>query len=98
MSPADDTAAEAADSETPANTPVDGTDAAAQPPVLFRIEAGNPTPEDIAVLTLVIAAAASGGEEEPAPKPVLRWSSPALQMRHIGRPGYGAWRAEAFPR
>ncbi|WP_228389387.1 acyl-CoA carboxylase subunit epsilon [Cumulibacter manganitolerans] len=73
-------------------------DATAPPTPFFTIEAGNPTPEEIAVLTLVLAAAASGGEKAPAPKPVSGWASPARRMRSIGRPGFGGWRAEYQPR
>ena len=64
----------------------------------FVVEYGNLTPEEIAALTVVLAAATAGGEDEPDPTPVRGWASPARQMRSIISPGYGAWRAEYQPR
>jgi hypothetical protein len=60
-------------------------------PVL-RVISGSPTPEELAVVTALMAA--SGGGEEPAPR-VRRggWNDPqALHRREIV-PGPNAWRS-----
>ena len=59
----------------------------------LRVVRGEPTPEELAVLTAVVTAAASGGGE-PAPVPVRgRWNDPARQHRHQLLQGPGGWRA-----
>ncbi|MFV0532746.1 MAG: acyl-CoA carboxylase subunit epsilon [Cumulibacter sp.] len=65
--------------------------------VLFRVSSGNPTAEELAALTVILAAASAGGEE-PGKKAVGGWASPARRMRSIGSPGHGGWRAEFSPR
>ncbi|WP_106849605.1 acyl-CoA carboxylase subunit epsilon [Blastococcus sp. Marseille-P5729] len=70
---------------------------AEQPKPFFVVESGNPTAEEIAALTVVLAAAASG-DEQPAPAPVSGWASPSRMMRSIGTAGFGGWRAEYQPR
>ena len=79
-------------SETDAETPQ-----AEDAKPFFVVESGNPTAEDIAALTLVLAAATSGGDAEAAPAP-RAWSAPVRRMRTIGHPGVGGWRAEYHPR
>ena len=83
-------------------TEAENQDGAANPAealkVLFRVESGDPTPEELAALTVVLAAATSGGEEEPAARPVSGWASPTRRIRSIGTPGPGGWRAEYSPR
>jgi hypothetical protein len=64
---------------------------------LFRVVSGDPTPEELAALTVVLAAAGSGGGE-PAPKPRSRWGAPAAGIRKPLEVGPGAWRASALPR
>ncbi|WP_134322702.1 acyl-CoA carboxylase subunit epsilon [Cumulibacter soli] len=66
--------------------------------VLFRVSSGNPTAEELAALTVILAAASAGGGEEPEPTPVGGWASPARRMRSIGTAGHGGWRAEFSPR
>jgi acyl-CoA carboxylase epsilon subunit len=60
---------------------------------LLRVVSGLPTPEELAVVTALVAAA-SGGEDEPAPR-VRRgsWSDPAAQFRRPLVPGPNGWRA-----
>jgi hypothetical protein len=64
---------------------------------LFRVIKGDPTPEELAALTVVLAAAASDGDE-PSPKPRDLWSNPADRLRRPLEVGPGAWRASALPR
>ncbi|GAA4540430.1 acyl-CoA carboxylase subunit epsilon [Pseudonocardia xishanensis] len=64
---------------------------------LFRVVSGDPTPEELAALTVVLAAAASGGED-PAPQPRSLWGHPAAGIRKPLQVGPGAWRAHALPR
>lgn len=62
-------------------------------PVL-RVVSGNPTPEELAVLTAVVTAAGSGGAA--ASSPARRrggWGDPARQHRGAWLPGPGAWRS-----
>ena len=70
----------------------------ATPPArpLLTVVRGEPTPEQLAALTAVLAAraAAGGGSDEPPPPPQL-WSRP--QLRGPLSPGPGAWRASALP-
>jgi len=60
---------------------------------LLRVVSGNPTPEELAIL-LAVATARSGGsvEEAPPAKPRGGWGDPERAIRHIRRPGPGAWR------
>ncbi|SDG57209.1 acyl-CoA carboxylase subunit epsilon [Pseudonocardia oroxyli] len=64
---------------------------------LFRVVSGDPTPEELAALTVVLAAAASGGGE-PAPKPRSLWGHPSAGVRRPLEVGPGAWRASVLPR
>jgi hypothetical protein len=65
-----------------------------RPPL--RIVRGNPTAEELAAVTALIAVAGGGGP--PAPR-VLRggWNDPARQHRRELIPGPNAWRAAARP-
>jgi hypothetical protein len=62
---------------------------------LLTVVRGEPTPEQLAALTAVVAARASGGGDAPAPPRPL-WSRPVL--RSPLSPGAGAWRASGLPR
>jgi hypothetical protein len=64
---------------------------------LFRVVSGDPTPEELAALTVVLAAATAGGEEAPAPVR-SRWASRTAAVRGHLEVGPGAWRASALPR
>lgn len=64
-----------------------------QRPVL-RIVRGDPSPEELAALTVVLVAA-SGGGDEPEQGPPSSWSDRASLVRRPLRPGPGAWVASA---
>ena len=60
----------------------------------LRVVRGEPTPEELAVLTAVVTAAVSGGAgDEPAPPARGRWNDPARQHRRPLLQGPGGWRA-----
>lgn len=64
-------------------------------PVL-RVIAGNPNPEELAAVTVVLTLIAGAGSE---PTPDLRpsgWSSPEFRLRQSVSPGPGAWRASTW--
>ena len=61
----------------------------------LRIVRGAASPEDVAVLTALLAAA--GGDDEPTgPTPRGGWRDPARMLRRPLYPGPGAWRSSAF--
>jgi hypothetical protein len=64
----------------------------------LRVVRGEPTPEELAALTALLAAT-SGELERPAIR-VRRggWNDPALLHRPALLPGPNAWRASAQPR
>ena len=63
---------------------------------LLTVVRGEPTPEQLAALTAVVAArAAAGSGDEPAPAAPL-WGRP--QLRAPLSPGAGSWRASSLPR
>ncbi|GAA1774862.1 acyl-CoA carboxylase epsilon subunit [Nostocoides vanveenii] len=66
------------------------------PPRVVRVVAGNPTPEEVAVLVAVLAAA---GEDDVAQSrgPAREWASPARAVRAPMRAGRGAWSHSAWP-
>jgi hypothetical protein len=69
-----------------------------EPPTL-RIVRGTPTPEELAVVTAVVAAASgAGGADDGGADAVAeprrgRWNDPAAGHRRPWRTGPGAWRA-----
>ncbi|MGH3648437.1 MAG: acyl-CoA carboxylase epsilon subunit [Micromonosporaceae bacterium] len=66
--------------------------------VVLRVVRGAPTDEELAALTVVVAArAAAGGAEAPATAP-SEWRNRAALVRKPLHPGPGAWRASARPR
>ena len=69
----------------------------ATPPVL-RIIRGNPTPEELAVLAAVLAAAQVDSPDQPAGPPPRTWAAYWRQVRPPMRPGPGAWLASSRPR
>jgi hypothetical protein len=59
----------------------------------LRIVRGEPTPEELAALTAIVAAAGSGEAAEPDAPRRGRWNDPAAAHRRPWLPGPGAWRA-----
>lgn len=59
----------------------------------LRIVGGNPTPEEVAVVTAVLTAV---GGSEPEPRMRSLWARPAMRSA-LGH-GAGAWRASGLPR
>lgn len=66
-------------------------------PVL-RIVRGDPSPEEVAAVTVVLAAASGGGSAEPEAGPTSVWTERESLVRRPLTPGPGAWRASALPR
>jgi hypothetical protein len=67
-------------------------DTAPQRPLL-RVVRGEPTAEELAALTVVVAALSSGGRPRRRPTPVGAWASPADAHRRPLQHGPGGWRA-----
>ena len=63
----------------------------------LRVVGGSPTPEELAVVTALVAAVTSSGAPAPA-RPRLRgtWSDPARGLRRPVRPGPNAWRSSGW--
>lgn len=62
----------------------------------LKVLAGNPTPEELAVVVAVIQAAASSAVTVPAkPQPVSRWHRNPGILRGTLSPGHGQWGASA---
>jgi hypothetical protein len=59
----------------------------------LQIVRGEPTPEELAVVTALVSVAAAESDEPAAPALRGRWNDPALQLRAPLQPGPGAWRA-----
>jgi hypothetical protein len=56
---------------------------------------GEPTPEELAVVTAVVTAAASSAQGSAA-QPIVRrgrWNDPVVRHRRPWLPGPGAWRS-----
>ncbi|MQA14007.1 MAG: acyl-CoA carboxylase subunit epsilon [Pseudonocardiaceae bacterium] len=64
---------------------------------LLRVVRGDPSDDELAALTAVLAATASQPAPEP-PRPRSAWGDPARRLRTPLHPGPGAWRASALPR
>lgn len=72
------------------NLPADQTDR----PVP-RVLAGNPTPEEMAAVTVVLTLVAQAPEPAAAAIPIGGWADPSLRLGRTLPPGPGAWRASA---
>jgi hypothetical protein len=59
---------------------------------LLRVVSGDPTPEELAALTVVVAAL-SQRRARRRPTPVGAWASYADAHRRAPQPGPGGWRA-----
>ena len=58
---------------------------------LLRVVRGEPTPEELAALTVVVAASAKPRSRR-RPTPVGSWASHADRLRRPLQPGPGGWR------
>jgi len=61
----------------------------------LRVVAGNPTPEELAVVISVVSRRPVAVEPAPA---FSLWARKSRMVRPSQRPGFGAWRASAMPR
>jgi hypothetical protein len=70
-----------------------------QPPQrpLLRVVSGEPTAEELAALTVVVAALASRGGARRRPRPVGAWAAPARTHRRPLQAGPGGWQAAGRP-
>ena len=59
---------------------------------ILRIVRGEPTAEELAVVTALVSVAGSDADE-PSPPVRGRWNDPARSLRQPLYPGCGAWRA-----
>lgn len=68
------------------------------PTPLLRVVSGNPSPEELAALIAVVAAAAGSGETSPEPSAGSQWATPARLHRGAVHPGpAGSWWASGLP-
>jgi hypothetical protein len=65
----------------------------AQP--LLRVVKGDPTPEELGALVVVLASL--GGPAGPAPRRRPVWNASARLQRRVLRHGPGAWRGSGLP-
>ena len=62
----------------------------------LRVVAGNPTPDELAVVVAVLSTRQRAvAEEQPQ---FSLWARKSRNVRPALRPGYGAWRASTMPR
>ena len=89
--------------QTPSPDATETTDApdvtASERPVI-RVERGNPTPEQLAALTVVLSAAGGDGDSAPEPAAARRtlWTARSRFARPRPAVGPGGWRASSLPR
>ena len=74
----------------------DGGSGHAEHPPALRIVRGDPTPEELAALVAVLAAASGGGEMAGPGGPVAQWAPPARLMRPAVAPT--GWWESSLPR
>ncbi|ROR90218.1 acyl-CoA carboxylase subunit epsilon [Nocardioides aurantiacus] len=79
---------------SPSVEPTSGSPASVEPGPLLRVVTGDPSPEELAALVAVVAAAGSGGAPD-SPAPRSEWSARHRLVRGPHRHGPGAWRASA---
>ncbi|QWF21095.1 hypothetical protein KM427_19415 [Nocardioides sp. LMS-CY] len=63
---------------------------------MLRVAHGDATPEEIAAIVAVLAAA--GDTPSPAPRRVPEWAAHHRQVRRALPHGPGGWRSSALPR
>ncbi|RBY89860.1 acyl-CoA carboxylase subunit epsilon [Blastococcus sp. TF02A-26] len=64
---------------------------------LLRVVKGEPSAEELAALTVVVAALASRGAPRRRPRPVGAWASPGRTHRRPVQAGPGGWQASGRP-
>ena len=64
----------------------------------LRVIAGNPTPEEVAVVVSVLGAVAAAAEPEPEPVRLRNWSNRARALGKRPAPGPTTWRDSGLPR
>ena len=64
---------------------------------MLRVVRGEPSAEELAALTVVVAAL-SQRRERRRPVPVGAWADPGARHRRPLRPGAGGWRAAGWAR
>ena len=63
----------------------------------LRVIKGNPSPEEIAAVTVVLTAVGDRPSEPAEPLTQAGgWSDPALRLRRPVQPGPGAWRGSVW--
>jgi hypothetical protein len=65
---------------------------------VIRVERGNPTPQQLAALTVVLSAAGGAGEDTGSRRPRTFWTARSRFARPRPAVGPGGWRASALPR
>lgn len=64
-------------------------------PPLFQVVAGNPTPEEVAALAVVVLGMKGNDDDAGRPAPSRAWIR-RNQLRLGPRPGPGSWRRSAL--
>ena len=64
---------------------------------LLRVVAGDPTPEELAIVIALVTARA-GSSKPSAPQRLSLWASKGRQTRPSLGAGFGSWRASSMPR
>jgi hypothetical protein len=70
-------------------------------PPFLRVVRGNPTPEELAAVTVVLAAkarAAAAAGQATKTSGSSEWAARSRLMRASVSPGPGGWKRSAFPR
>ena len=70
----------------------------AAPELVIRVERGNPTPQQLAALTVVLSAVGGSGEDTGGGRPRTFWTARSRFARPRPAVGPGGWRASALPR
>ena len=62
----------------------------------LRVVSGNPTPAELAAVTVLLTALTRAGGPAEQPAPASGWSDLSLRIRRMPPPGPGAWRNSAW--
>ena len=74
----------------------DDEQAGQQSPPMLRVVRGDPTPEELAAVVAVLAAAGSSTPSTPEPRG--QWRSRGRNVRPSLSRGHDAWRSSGLPR